>query len=93
MVAGWAVILAALIYLSGLFAIAHFGDYLASSTGFGRFRSTIYALTLAVYCTSWTFFGSVGLASSTGFDFLAIYLGPILVIAFGNGLVRRIIDL
>jgi len=93
MVAGWAVILAALIYLSGLFAIAHFGDYLASGTGFGRFRSTIYALTLAVYCTSWTFFGSVGLASSTGFDFLAIYLGPILVIAFGNGLVRRIIDL
>jgi Na+/proline symporter len=59
----------------------------------GRFRSSIYALTLAVYCTSWTFFGSVGLASLTGLDFLGIYLGPILVIGFGHGFVRRVVQL
>ena len=38
--------------------------------------ATIYALALAVFCTSWTFFGSVGLASRSGLDFLAIYIGP-----------------
>jgi hypothetical protein len=36
----------------------------------------IYPLSLAIYCTSWTFFGSVGLGVRTGFDFLAIYVGP-----------------
>ena len=55
----------------------------------GRFRSTLYALTLAVYCTSWTFFGSVGLASVTGYDFLAIYIGPILLIGLGSPLIRH----
>ena len=46
----------------------------------GRSRLLIYPLSLAIYCTSWTFFGSVGLASRTGFDFLTIYLGPMLMI-------------
>ena len=49
----------------------------------GRSRLLIYPLSLAIYCTSWTFFGSVGLASRTGFDFLAIYIGPILMIGLG----------
>src|SRR5918998_3086257 len=91
MVATWAVVLSALVYLCFLFTVAHWGD-----TGGRRFiqgpaRSTIAALALAVYCTSWTFFGSVGLASHSGFDFLAIYIGPILVIGFGYPLVARIV--
>ena len=49
----------------------------------GRRGATIYALALGVFCTSWTFFGSVGLASRSGLDFLAIYIGPILVIGLG----------
>ena len=53
----------------------------------------IYPLSLAVYCTSWTFFGSVGLATRTGTEFLAIYVGPILLIAFCTPLLRRIIQL
>ena len=93
MIAGWFVILAALVYLSALFAIAHFGDLYGERLHVGRARSSIYALTLAVYCTSWTFFGSVGLASSTGFDFLAIYIGPILMIGLGHNFVRRIVRL
>ena len=40
----------------------------------------IYPLSLAIYCTSWTFFGSVGLASRTGYEFLTIYVGPVLMI-------------
>ena len=57
----------------------------------GRARSTIYALALAVYCTSWTFFGSVGLASRSGLDFLTIYIGPILVIGLGHTFVARVV--
>ena len=93
MMAGWVIILTALIYLSGLFAVAHFGDLYGQKLLNGRQGATLYALTLAVYCTSWTFFGSVGLASATGLDFLAIYIGPILVIGFGRAFVERIVTL
>ena len=48
-------------------------------------------MSLAVYCTSWTFYGSVGLASRSGFDFLTIYIGPILVIGLGHVLITRVV--
>jgi Na+/proline symporter/signal transduction histidine kinase len=91
MVAGWAVVLSALVYLCCLFAVAHWGDRSGRRLMQGPARSTIYALALAVYCTSWTFFGSVGLASRSGLDFLTIYIGPILVIGFGQALVARVV--
>src|SRR6516162_3343158 len=56
-------------------------------------RGFIYPLSLAIYCTSWTFFGSVGLASRNGFEFLTIYVGPILVIGFCSPLIMRIVRL
>ena len=59
----------------------------------GSGRPLIYALSLAVYCTSWTFFGSVGLAASTGYDFIPVYLGPILLFAFGWRFLLRIVRL
>lgn len=93
MVAGWTVILTALVYLSLLFAIAHFGDTWGRTLISGRLRSIIYALTLAVFCSSWTFYGSVGVASVSGLDFLAIYAGPILLFVFGSGFLKRIIRL
>ncbi len=93
MMAGWTVVLAALVYLCLLFAVAHYGDTSGRALMRGRARATIYALTLAVYCTSWTFYGSVGLASVSGLDFFAIYLGPILVFTLGADLLRRIVRL
>ena len=93
MIAGWAAVLTALIYLCALFAIAHFGDYQGRRIISGSARPLVYALTLGVYCTSWTFFGSVGLASSSGFDFLPIYIGPVIVFALGYPLVVRIVRL
>ena len=93
MIAGWVAVLAALAYLSALFAIAHWGDTAGRRFIAGRGRRAIYVLGLGVYCTSWTFFGSVGLASSTGFEFLSIYIGPVLVLGLGPGLIRRIADL
>lgn len=59
----------------------------------GKGRPLIYALSLAVYCTSWTYFGGVGLAAGRGFEFLAIYIGPILMFTIGMPLLRRIVEL
>ena len=92
MLAGSALIVAAAaIYLALLFAIASFGDRRA---GAGRSlinSSVVYALSLAVYCTSWTFYGSVGRAATRGLDFLPIYLGPTLVFCLGWVLLSRIL--
>ena len=51
----------------------------------------VYALSLGVYCTTWTFFGSIGKAATTGIDFLMIYLGPSLTAFSWLFLLRRII--
>lgn len=55
-------------------------------------RPVAYALALAVYCTSWTFFGAVGSASTDGWSYLPIYLGPALLFLFGQGFLRRLAD-
>src|SRR3977135_2739644 len=88
----WAVIAAAFGYIGFLFLVASYGDRL-SPTQRGRVSALIYPLSLAIYCTSWTFFGSVGFATRTSVDFLAIYVGPILMIAFWPPLLRRVIQL
>src|SRR5713101_1685460 len=88
----WGVIAAAFGYIGFLFLVASYGDRL-SPTQRGRASALIYPLSLAIYCTSWTFFGSVGFASRTSVDFLAIYIGPILMIALCTPLLRRVIQL
>ncbi|GAA3689782.1 hypothetical protein GCM10022267_90570 [Lentzea roselyniae] len=87
----WVVIGSSAVYLAILFAIAYYGDRRA---GTGRSivgRGTIYALSLAVYATSWTYYGSVGRAVSTGLGFLPIYLGPTIMLTLGWLVLRRII--
>jgi Na+/proline symporter/signal transduction histidine kinase len=91
MIRGWAVLALSLGYVAFLFAVAYHGDRLAKRRGRPRAKPVIYALSLAVYCTSWTFYGSVGLAARTGYDFLPIYIGPILMFAVGWPLLARII--
>jgi Na+/proline symporter/signal transduction histidine kinase/CheY-like chemotaxis protein len=88
----WGVIAAAFGYIGLLFVVASHGDRL-SATERGRASALIYPLSLAIYCTSWTFFGSVGFATRTSVDFLAIYLGPILMIGLCTPLLRRVIQL
>lgn len=90
---GWVVVIVAIAYVSLLFGIASLGDRHSARFGSGKARPYIYSLSLAIYCTSWTFFGSVGLASERGFEFLAIYIGPIMVFLFGFPLLRRIMRL
>ncbi len=91
MIEGWTVIALAVGYVSGLFALAWYADKSFRSRKGGDGRPLVYALSLAVYCTSWTFFGSVGLAGSTGYNFIPVYLGPILLFALGWRLLQRIV--
>src|SRR4029079_4264464 len=93
MLPGWAVIAVALGYIGLLFVIASYGDRVRPFEGKTRSRLLIYPLSLAIYCTSWTFFGSVGLASRTGYDFLTIYIGPALVIGLGTPLILHMVRL
>ncbi|HEX4892656.1 MAG TPA: PAS-domain containing protein, partial [Hyphomicrobiaceae bacterium] len=93
MVDGWQLAALAFAYVGALFAIAWAGDHAARFRPSKKGRPLIYALSIAVYCTSWTFFGSVGLAATTGYDFLPIYIGPILFFVFGGPLLLRIVRL
>ncbi len=86
---GWIAVVSAIVYIGALFLVASYGDRTALRTG-NKTRPAIYALALSVYCTSWTFFGSVGLASVSGLDFLPIYIGPILIFTLGYPLILRV---
>ena len=91
MLSGPVIITVALLYLCLLFAIAYYGDKRADQGRSLIANPTIYALSIAVYCTSWTFYGSVGRAASTGVDFLPIYLGPTLTFIVAWFVIRKII--
>ncbi len=93
MLQGWIFFVVALGYLGLLFLVASYGDRRRAVLSETRSRSLIYPLSLAIYCTSWTFFGSVGLASRTGFDFLTIYIGPIVMIGVFTPLLSRMVHL
>jgi Na+/proline symporter/signal transduction histidine kinase/CheY-like chemotaxis protein len=90
-VSGWFAILAALGYVLSLFAIASYGDRRRAGKPMRKGSPLTYSLSLAIYCTSWTFFGSVGLAATAGFEFLAIYVGPILAVTVGHRIFAHII--
>ncbi len=90
---GATVFLIAIGYVLLLFVIAWWGDRGGRRFVSGNPRAIVYALSLAVYCTSWTYYGSVGLASRHGLEFLPIYIGPILVIGLGAPFVGRIANL
>ena len=86
----WNLSLVVLAYMGLLFAIAWYGDKQRIGRDHRKFKAIIYSLSLAVYCTSWTFYGAVGSAASTGWGFLPIYLGPVLMMLFGFDIIRRI---
>jgi Na+/proline symporter/signal transduction histidine kinase/CheY-like chemotaxis protein len=93
MLSGSIIFAAAFAYLLLLFAVASYGDRKARSAPAGAGRPLVYALSLAIYCTSWTYFGGVGLAAERGLEFTGIYIGPILMFTLGLPVIRRIIAL
>lgn len=88
----WLVATVAFAYLVALFVIARYGD-LRRGAGSARLGSLVYPLSLAIYCTTWTFFGSVGLAAASGLSFLSIYIGPIVLMTAGFPLLKKVVSL
>ena len=85
------VLFVSLCYIGMLFAVAYYGDKRAD-IGRSIINSPyVYALSLAVYCTAWTFYGSVGRAVRSGPGFLSIYIGPTLVALLGWLVLRKIL--
>ncbi|MRI35046.1 hybrid sensor histidine kinase/response regulator [Endozoicomonas sp. OPT23] len=88
--AGWLLALIALVYVALLFAVAWYGDHRGAQLR-EKWRAVIYSLSLAVYCTAWTYFGAVGQASQDLWSFVPIYLGPALVFVIFWKLLSKLI--
>jgi Na+/proline symporter/signal transduction histidine kinase len=80
----------ALAYMAIMFAIAFYGDRRSTPLP-PRVRAWVYSLSLAVYCTSWTFFGAVGQAAEQLWSFLPIYLGPILLLVCAPWVLQKMV--
>ncbi len=91
MLEGWVVVLASFAYLGLLFGIAYYADRRADAGRSVIASPYIYSLSLAVYATAWTFYGSVGRAAADGVGFLPIYIGPTLMIALWWVVMRKIL--
>ena len=89
MIATWILALLTFVYLGSLFAVARFGDRRADA-GRSVINATVYALAIAVFCTSWTFYGSVGRATTGGLSFLTTYLGPTIMFLFAAVILKMI---
>ena len=89
----WIILLVSFGYLGILFAVAYYGDKHADAGRSIISNPYIYTCSIAVYCTGWTFYGSVGRAASTGIGFLPIYLGPTLAATVWWIVLRKIIRL
>ncbi len=86
-----AIVFTSFAYLGLLFAIAYYADKRADAGRSIIASPYIYSLSLAVYATAWTFYGSVGRAASDGVGFLPIYIGPTLMIALWWVVMRKIL--
>jgi Na+/proline symporter/signal transduction histidine kinase len=87
----WVVIFTSFAYLGLLFAVAYYADQRADAGRSVIASPYIYSLSLAVYATAWTFYGSVGRAAENGVGFLPIYIGPTLMIALWWIVMRKIL--
>jgi PAS domain S-box-containing protein len=92
MLQSWVLAVVALAYGMLLFGVAWLGDRRQRT---GRWLPThvVFSLALGIYCTSWTFYGAVGRAASNGWDYLTIYLGPIIAFLLLYKLPARIVDI
>ena len=77
------------LYVSILFYVAHWAEKRSHSKWTNN--PYIYSFSLAVYCTAWTYYGSIGLAANSGMSYLPIYVGPIIIIPTWMIILKRII--
>ncbi|MEO1885127.1 MAG: hybrid sensor histidine kinase/response regulator, partial [Methylococcales bacterium] len=77
-------------YLAVLFYIAFVGDKKPGGQ-YSRYQPIIFTLSITVYCSSWTFFGAVGKAATSGWEYFSIYLGPMLLFLFFTPFIKKLI--
>lgn len=90
MLPGAVVAFAFLFYMACLFAIAFWGDHQVREFS-PRLRVWVFSLSFAVWCSSWTFFGAVGMATGQVWGFLPIFLGPMILFMLGWRLYARML--
>ncbi len=91
MLQGWFIVTASFAYIGLLFAVAWFADRRAAQGRSIISNAWVYSLSLAVYATAWTFYGSVGRAATDGVGFLPIYIGPTLTMLVGWFVLRKMV--
>ncbi|WP_326935442.1 ATP-binding protein [Flavobacterium sp. PL11] len=79
------------LYLAILFFIAHWSEKRSHSKWTNN--PYVYSFSLAVYCTAWTYYGSIGVAAESGLSYLTIYLGPIIIIPAWIIILKKIISI
>ena len=89
----WTLLIIILVYLLLLFSVAYFAERKELQGRSLVSNPYIYSLSLAVYCTSWTFYGSVGRAANSGLSFLTTYIGPTLMAVLWWVVLRKIVYL
>lgn len=87
------IILCGVGYLLLLFAIASYAQKTINTSRNLVNHPFIYALSMGVYCTAWTYYGSVGRAASSGIDFITIYLGPTIMAVLFWPVLRKILTI
>ena len=87
----WSVLIVLLCYLALLFALAFWAERNTANRWIKN--PYVYALSLAVYCSAWNYYGSVGVAANSGIDFLTIYLGPVIALPLWMFIMTRIIKI
>jgi Na+/proline symporter/CheY-like chemotaxis protein len=80
----------AVCYVGLLFGIARLGERYAPRLRGGRWEPVVYALSLAVWCTSWSYYGSIGHATGTGLGFTLTYIGPVAMLLLAYPVLRKI---
>ena len=85
----FALITIIIIYLAVLFFIAFFAEKKKQSKWVNN--PYVYTLSLAVYCSAWTYYGSIGIAANSGINFLPIYLGPVIAAPLWIIVLRKVI--
>ncbi|NVJ50864.1 MAG: PAS-domain containing protein [Gammaproteobacteria bacterium] len=89
MISSWLIIFCSLIYIALLFAIAYFFEQRKTSA---KHNTWIYSLSLAIFCTSWAFFGTIAQAASTGWYFAPTYIGALILLFFGWRFLSKLVS-
>ncbi|HEV7606305.1 MAG TPA: PAS domain-containing hybrid sensor histidine kinase/response regulator [Steroidobacteraceae bacterium] len=92
-ISGWVLLLTSLVYMACLFALAWWGDRSKFYPHNARYRALTYSFALGVYGSSWTFYGAVGTAKQDGLQYIAGYVGPLVLLGFGLPFFERLVRL